>query len=250
MHDEQTILNAFTVYAELTKKGQLEGELFDQYTANEDIRRLIEQFVHAVECTTVVAGNQLFLVPLTRHSDFHYSNDMMKKKYLKAKSTNADLYLLYFSTLVFFGEFYNSYASMEPTIDFLPLDDWARSMNLKIAFLKEHDLETLAELEKTYAYNWLDIVEKWDGLDDLKETAQKQAGNTQSRLSFLDGVGRFLIEEGHAKWIGEGELALTEKAKVIIQSYFMEYGYNRGILDFLYAHEFELEGEKSDASNI
>lgn len=99
-------------------------------------------------------------------------------------------------------------------------------------------------MEKEYSYNWLAIVERWDGLDDLKETAKRQVGNTQSRLSFLDSVSRFLIAEGLATWIGEGELALTEKAKVIIQSYFMEYEYNRAILDFLYAHELNKEVEE------
>lgn len=244
MYDEQTILRAFTVYAQLTKNGVLEGELFEDYTASEEIRRLIEQFVKEVECTTVVAGEQMFIVPLTRHSTFHYSNDTMKRKYLKSQPTNADLYLFYFATLVLFGEFYNSYATSEATIDFLRVDDWARSMNQRIAFLKGHDLETLAALEKEYSYNWLAIVEKWDGLDDLKETAKRQVGNTQSRLSFLDSVSRFLIAEGLAKWIGEGELALTEKAKIIIQSYFMEYEYNRDILDFLYAHELNKEVEQ------
>lgn len=244
MYDEKTILQAFTVYAELTKSGVLEGELFEDYTASEDIRRLIEQFVKEVECTTIVAGEKMFLIPLTRHSTFHYSNETMKRKYLKGQPTNADLYLFYFATLVLFGEFYNSYATSETTIDFLRIDEWVRSMNQRIAFLKEHDLETLAELEMEYSYNWLAIVEKWDGLDDLKETVKKQVGNTQSRLSFLDSVCRFLISEGLAKWIGEGELALTEKAKSVIQSYFMEYEYNRAILDFLYAHELNKEVEE------
>lgn len=241
MHNEQTILSAFTIYSQLTKSGVVENEFFELYTTNEEVRRLIEQFVKEVDCTTVVAGQQLFLVPLTRHSTFHYSNETMKRKYLKSNATNADLYVMYFAMIVFYGEFYNSYSTTEATIDFLRVEDWVRSINGRIAFLKEHDLETLAALEKEHSYNWQAIVEKWDGLDDFKETAKRQTGNTQSRLSFIDSVARFLIAEGQAKWIGEGELALTEKAKIIIQSYFMEYEYNRGILDFLYANEYEQE---------
>lgn len=241
MHDEKTILSAFTIYSQLTKNGLVENEFFDLYTTNEEIRRLIEQFVKEVDCTAIVAGQQLFLVPLTRHSTFHYSNEMMKRKYLKHGATNADLYIMYFAMIVFYGEFYNSYSTTEATIDFLRVEDWVRSLNRRIEFLKEHDLETLAALEKEHSYNWQAIVEKWDGLDDLKETAKRQTGNTQSRLSFIDSVARFLIGEGQAKWIGEGELALTEKAKIIIQSHFMDYEHNRGILDFLYANEYEQE---------
>ena len=34
--------------------------------------------------------------------------------------------------------------------------------------------------------------------------------------------------------IGNEEFEISEKAKTIIQRYYMEYDYNRGILDFMY----------------
>ena len=42
--------------------------------------------------------------------------------------------------------------------------------------------------------------------------------------------------------IGNDEMELTEKAKTIIQRYYMDYEYNRGILDFIYG----LERERQD----
>ena len=34
--------------------------------------------------------------------------------------------------------------------------------------------------------------------------------------------------------IGNNEMELTEKTKVIVQRYYMDYEYNRGLLDFIY----------------
>lgn len=241
--DEQIVYRAFAVYKQLTKDGYVEGPLFNDYSSDSDIRRLIEAYAEEVDCVVVVAGDRLYLVPKTRHSEFHYSNETLKRNYLRSNATNADLYLMYFAILVLFGEFYDSYTTREVTRDFILIDDWVRSMNKRMEFLKEHDLESLEKLEVEYSYNWLAIVEKWDALDDLKETAKRQSGQTQSRLSFMHTVSRFLVEQDIITFIGEGEVTLTEKAKTIVQSYFMDYEYNRGILDFLYAHELQKEEE-------
>ncbi|MCY9663666.1 DUF6063 family protein, partial [Paenibacillus alginolyticus] len=45
--------------------------------------------------------------------------------------------------------------------------------------------------------------------------------------------------------IGNQEITLTEKAKVVVQRYFMELEYNRGILEFLYQSD-SIEGEGSE----
>ena len=43
-------------------------------------------------------------------------------------------------------------------------------------------IQTLRQYEKEFSYNWVAIVEKWDAMDDIKETAKRQSGNTISRL--------------------------------------------------------------------
>jgi hypothetical protein len=78
------------------------------------------------------------------------------------------------------------------------------------------------------------LIEKWDGLDDVKETAKRQSANTMSRVSFLHTTCRFLRDEDLLVETGMGEFELTEKAQVIIGNYFMDTEYNRGIIDFLY----------------
>jgi hypothetical protein len=71
----------------------------------------------------------------------------------------------------------------------------------------------------------------------------------------MDTVKRFLLDQKLAEQVGMLELALTEKAKIVVQRYFMELQYNRGILQFLYQfeedrkHEVDKE-ERSDAVHL
>jgi hypothetical protein len=113
--------------------------------------------------------------------------------------------------------------------------------------LKAHSEEELKALEKEFSYNWTALIEKWDGMDDLKETARKQSGNTISRLSFVDTVKRFLIDQHIVLELGNSEIALTEKAKTIVQRFFMEVDFNRGILEFLFQLQPEKAGEEENA---
>lgn len=133
------------------------------------------------------------------------------------------------------------------------MDQWLQEVNKRMASLKEHDDEQLKKLEKEFSYRWIALVEKWDALDDVKETSTKQTGNTISRLSFIDTTRRFLEKEDIITSIGNGELELTEKTKVIIGRYFMDQDFNRGILEFLYSFEVKEdmpgEGEGLHANN-
>jgi len=156
---------------------------------------------------------------------------------LRSDAVNADIYLLYFATIVLFGAFYDRYNSREPTLKFITLADWLSVMNERMDVLMSHDAEALKASEKEFSYNWRAIIEKWQDLDDIKETAKRQAGQTISRLSFIDTAKRFLIAEGLLVEIGNYEVTLTEKAKIIVQRFFMDATYNNNIFEFIYDEE-------------
>jgi len=94
-------------------------------------------------------------------------------------------------------------------------------------------------MEREYSYNWRLIIDKWEDMDDIKETAKRQTGNTISRLSFIDTTKRFLISQGLLEEIGNNEVTITEKAKIIIGRYFMDTDYNKNMFEFLYGWEEE-----------
>ena len=238
---EQTVLKAFQMYTKLARDGVADKETVQQYRADDDIRGLLDAFGREVDCVVVGTSEQLFLIPETRLSPFHVSNDWIKRRYLKSGATNGDIYLLYFSTIILFGTFYDTYQSQEPTRQFLRLDEWVRLIQERIDQLKTHEEEELKQLEKEFSYNWSLIIEKWEDMDDIKETSKKQSGNTISRFSFMDTVKRFLVDQELVQEIGNDELALTEKAKTIVQRYFMEVEYNKGIFEFIYGFEGDAE---------
>lgn len=236
-YDQEDILKAFSIFTELAQKGVASGEFAKMYKIDEAVHALTDHFVEENDALCVPVGEELYLIPKSKLSPFHLSNEQLKRMHLSAKATNVDLYLLYFCTIVLIGAFYNSYTSKGPTLDFMTMDRWLNEVNERIDSLKEHDEETLKKKEKEFSYRWSALIEKWEALDDLKETASRQVGNTLSRLSFLDTVRRFLEHYEIIEQIGEGELTITEKTKVIVGRYFMDQEHNRGILEFLYSFE-------------
>ncbi|MCD8509388.1 MAG: DUF6063 family protein [Bacillus sp. (in: Bacteria)] len=244
MHYSETkIVKAFQLYTKLARDGAADKDAVQEYKADEEIRGLLDSFGREVDCVIILTSEQMFLVPRTKLSPFHVNNDWIKRNYLRSGATNGDIYLLYFSTLVLFGSFYDTYQSQEPTRQFIRIEEWVHFIQERIDQLKVHDEDEMQELEKEFSYNWRLIIEKWDDMDDIKETAKKQTGNTISRFSFIDTVKRFLMDQDLIQDIGNNEVILTEKAKTVIQRFYMEVEYNRGILEFIYG----FEGSEDDA---
>jgi hypothetical protein len=236
-YSEGKVMQAFELYTLLARDGQAGVESLSLYLADDSIRGLVDSFAHHVDCVVLLAGEKIYMIPKTKLSPFHVNNDYIKRTFLKSGSTNADIYLLYFTTIVLFGAFYDSYQTLEPTRDFIGIDDWARLVNERIHVLMEHDDEKLMEREKEFSYNWKQIIEKWEDMNDIKETAKRQSGNTISRLSFMDTAKRFLLDQGLIEEIGNNEVVLSEKAKTIVQRFYMDVEYNKGILEFIYQWE-------------
>jgi hypothetical protein len=234
LYEERQVRDAFRLYTALAVKGYGDKEALRLYLADDVVRGLVEEFAQEVECTVIPAGDRLYLIPVAVSSPFHISNQSLKEQYLPTHSVNADIYLMYVAIIILFGEFYDSYQTQEPTRDFISLDNWLIRLNERLLVLKEMDPEELEKLEEKHEYNWRQIVEKWSALDDLKEKAKTQDGRTRSRLGFLNTVKRFLEAQDLVRDIGENEIVLTEKAKTIIQRYYMDAEYNRGILEFIY----------------
>ncbi|UJF34657.1 DUF6063 family protein [Paenibacillus hexagrammi] len=242
--ENQTIMKAFRIYTLLARDGAVGKEMLQEYLADDAVRGLVDQFAREVDCVTITVGDQMYMIPETKLSPFHVSNETLKRTYMRANAVNADLYLMYVSIIVWIGAFYDSYQTMEPTRSFIQLDEWTLLVNERIASLKRLPENELRDMEKEFSYNWMALVEKWEAMDDIKETASRQSGNTISRISFMDSVRRFLVAEGLAQDIGNHEIALTEKTKIIVQRYFMELEYNRGILEFLYQFD---PGDKEES---
>ncbi|MCC5911915.1 MAG: non-ribosomal peptide synthetase module [Clostridiaceae bacterium] len=246
LYEEENIIQAFKIYTKLALNGESDKDSLRMYMADDTVRGLVDQFVKEVDCTTFLAGEKIYMVPLSMTSPFHVANEELKQKYLPTRAVNMDLYMMYITIIILFGEFYDSYQTMEPTRDFIQMEHWLNCVNEKMNSIKDHDQEQLKLLEEEYEYNWIAIVEKWDAMDDIKEKVQ-QTARTVSRMSFLNSVKNFLVQQQLIYEMGNDEVNLTEKAKIIIQRYYMEQEFNRGILEFIYNMERRKKEEIENA---
>ncbi|WP_061214614.1 DUF6063 family protein [Syntrophomonas wolfei] len=241
LYEEQQVMEAFRLYTRLALKGYGDKEALRLYLADDVVRGLVEEFAQEVECTVISAGDQLYLIPLALSSPFHVSNQSLKDQYLPAYAVNADIYLMYVAIIILFGEFYDSYQTMEATREFLTLDHWLTRLNERLLALKEINPKELEKMESELEYNWQQVIDKWDALDDLKEKVKARDARTRSRLGFLNTVKKFLEAQDLIRDIGEDEVTLTEKAQTIIQRYYMEVQHNQNILEFIYRNSPDKE---------
>ncbi|MBU5424831.1 non-ribosomal peptide synthetase module [Tissierella pigra] len=247
IYEQEQVVQAFKIYSTLAINGKANKDDLRLYIADDTIRGLVNQFAQEMDCIILVVGDMVYMVPLAIYSPFHVSNQSIKDKHLPSKAVNADIYMMYISIIILFGEFYDSYQNVEATRDFIRVGDWLNVVNQKVLSIKTFDEEKLLELEERYEYNWIAIIDKWDALDDIKENVA-QTARTISRMSFINMVKRFLEKQELVEEIGNDEIQLTEKAKAIIQRYYMELEHNREILEFIYSLEGK-EGEEN-ASHI
>lgn len=235
-YKNEEVVEAYKLYSRLAVQGSMPlGEL-RAYTREEAIEELMNQFATQDQATIIIAGEEVYLIPLASSSPFHMNNETIKKIYLPNNATNLDIYMMYVATIILLGEFYNSYQTKEPTRVFITMSEWLEAVNGRIDTLSQMDKEILQKIEEEQEYNWIKILEKWLALDDVKEKAKKVTGVTASRISFLNMTKQFLEKQNMIKDIGNDELEITEKTKVIIQRYYMDYEYNRGLLDFIYQY--------------
>ncbi len=233
-YKNEAVVEAYKLYSKLASLGSCPLGEMRSYTRDEQIEELVNEFATHDQATIIIVGEQVYLVPIASSSPFHMSNETIKKLYLPNNATNLDIYLMYVSILILLGEFYNSYQSKEPTRAFINMEEWLEAVNTRMESLAEIDKERLQKLEEEQEYNWQRILEKWMALDDVKEKAKKLTGVTTSRISFLNMTKHFLEKQDMIRDIGNSEIEITEKTKVIIQRYYMDYEYNRGLLDFIY----------------
>lgn len=230
----EEILESYKLYSKLAVAGSCALGEMRAYIREERIEELVNQFAKQDHATIIIAGEEVYLVPIASSSPFHMSNETIKKLYLPNNATNLDIYLMYVTIIILLGEFYNSYQIKEPTRTFISMEEWLEAVNTKVDHLAEMDQALLQKIEEEQAYNWIKVIDKWKALDDVKEKAKKVTGTSSSRISFLNMTKQFLEKQDMIKDIGNYELEITEKTKVIIQRYYMDYEYNRGLLDFIY----------------
>ncbi|MBN2222767.1 MAG: non-ribosomal peptide synthetase module [Vallitaleaceae bacterium] len=232
-----SVSKAFRIYAKLQANGKLHRSEARQYESNDEVRNLVGEFAKEVDCGILLDESYLYMIPLTVKSEYQISNERIKKDYLPSRSLNSDIYLMYFAIIVFAGEFYDSFQRNRPTRDFLSGKDWIERIDERLQQIKSIGEKELLEKEDQYEYHWIELIKNWDAMDSIREGIKRQTARSVSRMSFIHIVAEFMKEQELIRIIGEQEYALTEKFRGIIENYYMDYEYNRGVLEFIYQFE-------------
>lgn len=243
MYHRDDVERSFRLFAQLMREGKVarEQDGYRDYTVHGAVRDLAELYSAEVDAVLEKTSDYLYLIPKVTDSYFHIKNTRIKQ-YLPNGATNLDVYLMYFAILVLFGAFYNSYESSEPTRDFLTYDEWMRLIDERITSLADHQAET-DEASEDLEWNWTGVVKRWGELDHLRENAKKLDARQNTRFGYMQRYFNFLQDQDLAEDQSNQEIVLTEKAKVIVQRYFMNKEYNRGILQFMYEFD-QVQGEE------
>ncbi|MBC7960644.1 MAG: non-ribosomal peptide synthetase module, partial [Vallitaleaceae bacterium] len=106
MLNQDTVIEAFKIFAKLSAEGEVKKSDARLFVSDDEVRGLVSQFAGEVDCTILSAGDDIFLVPLTKNSIYHLTNDQIKRDYLPSRALNMDIYILYLLIVVFIGEFY------------------------------------------------------------------------------------------------------------------------------------------------
>lgn len=239
--DMQMVSKTFKLFSVLQMQGKIQKDDCKLYFQDDQVRSLMSEFAGEIDCVLISDADYLYLIPLTIKSEFHMSNERIKRDYFPSRALNIDIYLMYVAMIVCIGEFYDSYQRTKPTRDFITLHDWLVSVDERIQGLKRLGEEALKEKEDLYDYHWIDIIRNWDAMDTIKEGIKRQTIRTASRLSFIKIVANFMTDQELIKEIGDGEYILTQKCMAITENYYMDYEYNRGIIEFMYQFEEEVE---------
>lgn len=239
--NDATVSKVFKLYAKLQIDGKVNKEDSKLYFVDDEARGLLTEFVQEVDCGLIQDDKYLYMVPLTTKSNYHMSNDRIKRDYFPSRALNMDIYLMYVAIIVFIGEFYDSYQRSKPTRDFLKAEDWIISLDDRIQTLKRFSDDELKEKEEQYEYHWLDIIKNWDAMDMIKEGIRRHTSRTVSRMSFIKIVANFMYKQDLLIEIGEEEYQISRKAMAIAENYYMDYEYNRGVLEFIYQFEKEAD---------
>lgn len=228
-----TIQTAFHIYAVMAACGYIAKLDSTPFFEDDTVRSLVENYAAEVQCTITNDAENLYLIPIAASSPFHISNESLKKEYLRSGAVNLDIYLMYLAVIVLFGCFYDSYTTTEP-VDFVPMQRWLEEMNSRLDALSRLGEDVLSRAEQDLSVNWLALIRKWSDMDSIKETAKRQDGRTNSRVSFLTMTASFLMSQHLLHDQGDGQFTLTDKARTIIVTYYMSEDYNQGILNFMY----------------
>ena len=224
------IINTLIQNKEISKEKNL--SLYQKYVNSSEIGNLTDKIAEKMGFDIYRMDNTLNLCVMLDNKIFGYTNEELKKK-IKMINKNEDIYLMYFIILTILTCFYRESGLNSPR-SYLNLSELLETIEIKFQSLVKEDIE---KTSKENEYNFVDIKNVWERLQDAREDIV--LGGKNDKISFVKLVLYFLEEEKLINFNEERQIiSITTRFKAIVYFYFenskenknklLEYVYNLG----------------------
>ena len=224
------IINTLIQNKEISKGKNV--SLYQKYVNSSDIGNLADKIAEKMGFDIYRMDNTLNLCVMLDNKIFGYTNEELKKK-IKMINKNEDIYLMYFIILTILTCFYRESGLNSPR-SYLNLSELLETIEIKFQSLVKEDIE---KTSKENEYNFVDIKNVWERLQDAREDIV--LGGKNDKISFVKLVLNFLEEEKLINFNEERQIiSITTRFKAIVYFYFenskenknklLEYVYNLG----------------------
>lgn len=224
------IINTLIQNKEISKEKNL--SLYQKYVNSSEIGNLTDKIAEKMGFDIYRMDNTLNLCVMLDNKIFGYTNEELKKK-IKMINKNEDIYLMYFIILTILTCFYRESGLNSPR-SYLNLSELLETIEIKFQSLVKEDIE---KTSKENEYNFVDIKNVWERLQDAREDIV--LGGKNDKISFVKLVLNFLEEEKLINFNEERQIiSITTRFKAIVYFYFenskenknklLEYVYNLG----------------------
>ena len=224
------VVNTLIQNKEISKEKNL--TLYQNYVNSSEVGNLTDKIAEKMGFEIYQMDNTLNLCVMLDNKIFGYTNEELKRK-VKMLNKNEDIYLMYFIILTIITCFYRESGLSSPR-SYLSLSELLETIDIKFKSLVKDDIE---KTSKENEYNFVDIKNVWDRLQDAREDIV--SGGKNDKISFVKLVLNFLEEEKLIYFDEERQIiSITTRFKAIVYFYFenskenknrlLEYVYNLG----------------------
>ena len=224
------VVNTLIQNKEISKEKNL--TLYQNYVNSSEVGNLTDKIAEKMGFEIYQMDNTLNLCVMLDNKIFGYTNEELKRK-VKMLNKNEDIYLMYFIILTIITCFYRESGLSSPR-SYLSLSELLETIDIKFKSLVKDDIE---KTSKENEYNFVDIKNVWDRLQDAREDIV--LGGKNDKISFVKLVLNFLEEEKLIYFDEERQIiSITTRFKAIVYFYFenskenknrlLEYVYNLG----------------------
>lgn len=232
-YSRKTVETSLELLKELLDKPVVKRETHEDLVArvnyDPEVLNLWREIIEPLfEIKLLHAGDRFYLAGGLSGGIFSYTNEELRRQ-LKVEN-NRELYLCSFIVLVLLAAFYDSDDALEPSREFLLIQDLEAMVTENLQELGAHP--GVEELEDRTRVNLREPAELWLDLPYQKPEVVKHR-SSRSRLAFLLKTMDFLQEHGLVRLVQDRQIFPEERLHYLVAHYYNHQERKNEILEMI-----------------